>query len=129
MFKELHFFHVFSVSRQEDYTDASISSSPILESALTTEDPTFVTAQGSSFFIKEGQSDTCSLSYNTDCQSKEDLAGSYHYSALEGTPPEVQSQPAERASPNGGYLYMCEEVWENSVKMLKTAFQITKSHH
>ncbi|XP_062270667.1 LOW QUALITY PROTEIN: serine/threonine-protein kinase 11-interacting protein [Scomber scombrus] len=96
-------------ANKEDYTDASISSSPILESAITTEDPTFVTAQGSSFFIKEGQSDTCSLSYNTDCQSKEDLAGSYRYSALDGTPPEVQSQPAERASPNDDLDLLSED--------------------
>uniref|UniRef100_A0A8C9XT53 Serine/threonine-protein kinase 11-interacting protein n=1 Tax=Sander lucioperca TaxID=283035 RepID=A0A8C9XT53_SANLU len=47
-----------SLSQQDDYTDGSISSSPILGAATTTEDPAFVTAQGSSFFIGDGQGDT-----------------------------------------------------------------------
>ncbi|KAI3366106.1 hypothetical protein L3Q82_009934, partial [Scortum barcoo] len=92
-----------SANKQDDYTDASISSSPILEAAITTGDPTFVTAQGSSFFIRDGQGDTSSLSYNTDCQSKEDLAGiwlGYHYTATGATPPEVQAQPVGRSTPN-----------------------------
>ncbi len=101
--ESLH-FHVSSLSQQDDYTDASISSSPIVEATTTTEDPTFITAQGSSFFIADGQGDTSSLSYNTDCQSKEDLAGSYHYTATGATPPEVQAHPAGRSTPNGGFL-------------------------
>eukprot|EP00064_Thunnus_orientalis_P008383 superscaffoldBa00000993_g8406 len=96
-------------ANKEDYTDASISSSPIPEAAVTTEDPTFVTAQGSSFFIGEGQSDTCSLSYNTECQSKEDLAGSYRYTALDATPPGVQSQPTGRATPNDDLDLLSED--------------------
>lgn len=96
-------------ANKEDYTDASISSSPIPEAAVTTEDPTFVTAQGSSFFIGEGQSDTCSLSYNTECQSKEDLAGSYRYTALDATPPGIQSQPTGRATPNDDLDLLSED--------------------
>ncbi|XP_029927508.1 serine/threonine-protein kinase 11-interacting protein isoform X2 [Myripristis murdjan] len=77
--------------------DASLSGSPMLEAATTVEDPTpsFVTAQGSSFFIGDGEDDTWAerrLSYNTECQSKEDLAGSYHYTDAATTPPEGQSQ-------------------------------------
>ena len=94
-----------SPSQQDDYTDGSISSSPILDAATTaTEDPTFITAQGSSFFIGDGPGDTSSLSYNTDCQSKEDLAGSYRYTAAEATPPEVQ--PAGRSSPKGPFVFV-----------------------
>ena len=89
----------FSVSLQDDDTDASLSSSPPPESGTTTQDPTYVTAQGSSFFIGD---DNHSLSYSTDCQSKEDLAGSYHYTAISDTPPDAQAQPAGRSSPNGG---------------------------
>ncbi|XP_059183624.1 LOW QUALITY PROTEIN: serine/threonine-protein kinase 11-interacting protein [Centropristis striata] len=89
---------------KDDYTDASISSSPILEAATATtateEDPSFFTAQGSSFFIGDGPTDTSSLSYNTECQSKEDLAGSYRYTAASATPPEVQAPPARSSTPN-----------------------------
>ncbi|KAK2857023.1 hypothetical protein Q5P01_005758 [Channa striata] len=87
-------------TNKDDYTDGSISSSPIPEAAITTEDPTFVTAQGSSFFIGDHPGDTCSLSDNTDCQSKEDLAGSYHYTAAGVTPPDFQIQPVGRSTPN-----------------------------
>lgn len=80
------------MSQQEVYTDASVSSSPILEAAVTTEDPTlpFVTAQDTSFFIGESDGDTSaerSISRNTECQSKEDLAGSYCYGATGAMPP------------------------------------------
>lgn len=71
-----------------------ISSSPILETACTSVDPSFVTAQGTSFFIGDAPDDTGSLSYNTEGQSKEDLAGSYHYSITAATPP-----PAEPPGP------------------------------
>ncbi|XP_022617624.1 serine/threonine-protein kinase 11-interacting protein isoform X1 [Seriola dumerili] len=94
---------------KDDYTDASISSSPILETATTTEEPTFVTAQGSSFFIRDAPSDTYSLSYNTECQSKEDLAGSYHYTTTGATPPEVQAQPAGRSTPNDDVDLLSED--------------------
>ncbi|XP_051283900.1 serine/threonine-protein kinase 11-interacting protein isoform X2 [Dicentrarchus labrax] len=96
-------------ANKDDYTDASISSSPILKASNTTEDPTFITAQGSSFFIGEEQADTSSLSYNTDCQSKEDLAGSYHYTATGATPPEVQAQPAGRSTPNDDLDLLSED--------------------
>ncbi|XP_012714356.2 serine/threonine-protein kinase 11-interacting protein isoform X1 [Fundulus heteroclitus] len=72
-----------------------ISSSLILDTAITSVDPSFVTAQGTSFFIGEASDDTSSLSYNTECQSKEDLAGSYHYSITGATPP-----PAEPTGPS-----------------------------
>ncbi|XP_044043779.1 serine/threonine-protein kinase 11-interacting protein isoform X2 [Siniperca chuatsi] len=98
-----------SVNKQDDYTDASISSSPIFEAATTTEDPTFITAQGSSFFIGDGQGDTSSLSYSTECQSKEDLAGSYHYTSTGATPPEVQAQPAGRSTPNDDLDLLSED--------------------
>ncbi|XP_069376913.1 serine/threonine-protein kinase 11-interacting protein isoform X2 [Paralichthys olivaceus] len=84
-------------SAKDGDADVSFSSSPTLESGTATQDPTYVTAQGSSFFNGD---DTHSLSYNTDCQSKEDLAGSYHYTAICATPPDVQAEPAERPSPN-----------------------------
>ncbi|XP_076579725.1 serine/threonine-protein kinase 11-interacting protein isoform X1 [Chaetodon auriga] len=96
-------------ANKDDYTDASISSSPILETATTTGDPTFVTAQGSSFFTRGGQADTSSLSYSTDCQSKEDLAGSYHYTTTGATPPEVQAQPAGRFSHNDNLDLLSED--------------------
>ncbi|KAM7365656.1 hypothetical protein PAMP_016571 [Pampus punctatissimus] len=95
-------------ANKEDYTDASISSSPILEAAITTEDPTFHTAKGSSFFIQDGQSDTCSLSYNTECQSKEDLVGSYHYTSHD-KPPELQSLPGGRSTPNDDLDLLSED--------------------
>ena len=96
---------LFSLSQQEDYTDGSISSSPILEAAATTtEDPAFFTAQGSSFFIGDAEGDSSSLSYNAECRGKEDLAGSYRYTATGATPPEVQAPPAGRSTPNGGLI-------------------------
>ncbi|XP_040888609.1 serine/threonine-protein kinase 11-interacting protein isoform X2 [Toxotes jaculatrix] len=94
---------------KDDYTDASISSSPILESVTTVEDPTFVTAQGSSFITRDDAGDTYSLSYNTECQSKEDLAGSYHYTATGATPPEVQAHPAGRSAPNDDVDLLSED--------------------
>ncbi|GLD63425.1 serine/threonine-protein kinase 11-interacting protein isoform X1, partial [Lates japonicus] len=96
-------------ANKDDYTDATISSSPILETATTTEDQTFVTAQGSSFFIGDVPGDNYSLSYNTECQSKEDLAGSYHYTATGATPPQVQAQPAGRSTPNDDVDLLSED--------------------
>ncbi|XP_042368999.1 serine/threonine-protein kinase 11-interacting protein isoform X2 [Plectropomus leopardus] len=96
---------------KDDYTDASISSSPILEAATTnTDDTTFITAQGSSFFIGDVQGDeTSSLSYNSECQSKDELAGSYRYTTTGVTPPEVTSQPAGRSSPNDDLDLLSED--------------------
>ncbi|XP_029302086.1 LOW QUALITY PROTEIN: serine/threonine-protein kinase 11-interacting protein [Cottoperca gobio] len=96
-------------ANKDDYTDGSISSSPVLEAASTTEDPTFVTAQGSSFFIRDGQGETSSLSYSTQCQSKEELAGSYRYTATGATPPGVQALPAGRSTPNDDVDFLSED--------------------
>ncbi|KAM4560256.1 serine/threonine-protein kinase 11-interacting protein [Odontesthes bonariensis] len=85
----------FSTAK-DDCTDASNGSTPVLDAATTT-DPIFVTAQGSSFLIGDGLDDTSSLSYNQGCQSKEDLAGSYHYTTAGATPPEAQ--PTGRSTP------------------------------
>ncbi|KAK9523989.1 hypothetical protein VZT92_017860 [Zoarces viviparus] len=86
-------------TNKDEYSDGSIRGSPVLEAATASEDLTFVTAHGSSFFIGIDQADTSSLSYGTEYQSKEDLAGSYRYTAT-GTPPEVHGPPAGRSSPN-----------------------------
>ncbi|XP_034533610.1 serine/threonine-protein kinase 11-interacting protein isoform X2 [Notolabrus celidotus] len=96
---------------KDDQTDASISSSPLHESTANTEDQTFVTAQGSTFYIGDGQGDTSSSSvfYNTESQSKEELAGSYHYSAAGATPPEVPAQPAGRANLTDGLDLLTED--------------------
>ncbi|XP_030012122.1 serine/threonine-protein kinase 11-interacting protein isoform X2 [Sphaeramia orbicularis] len=86
-------------ANQEDNTDGSLSSSPILESTNVTEDPTsaFVTAR-SSFFIGEAQTDTCSLSSNTE--GKEELAGSYRYTDPNMTSAEAAACPSGRSTPN-----------------------------
>ncbi|KAM3585336.1 uncharacterized protein V6R79_014870 [Siganus canaliculatus] len=95
-------------ANKDDHTDSRVSGSPV-EPTATTEDPSFVTAQGSSFFIGDGPGDTSSLSYNTDCQSKEDLAGSYHYSTLDATPPGVDAQPPRRAASSDGLDLLSED--------------------
>ncbi|XP_020497825.2 serine/threonine-protein kinase 11-interacting protein isoform X1 [Labrus bergylta] len=96
---------------KDDYTDASISSSPILESTANTEDQTFITAHGSTFYIEDGQGGTASsgVFYNTECQSKEELAGSYRYNTAGATPPDVQSQPAGRPDLNDGLDLLTED--------------------
>ncbi|XP_011482066.1 serine/threonine-protein kinase 11-interacting protein [Oryzias latipes] len=97
----------FCSAIKDDCTDASFSNSPIQEAAVTTTDPTFVTARGSSFFIGDGPGDTSSLSSNTDCQSKEELAGSYHYTVTGATPPLVP--PTGRSTPKGDLDLFSEE--------------------
>ncbi|XP_035490425.2 serine/threonine-protein kinase 11-interacting protein isoform X1 [Scophthalmus maximus] len=92
--------------KKDDDTNASLSSSPILETSTATEDPTFATAQGSSF-LNGDEND--SLSYNTECQSKEDLAGSYHYTSIGATTPEVQAQPSGRSTPNDDVDLLSED--------------------
>ncbi|XP_068575404.1 serine/threonine-protein kinase 11-interacting protein isoform X3 [Cebidichthys violaceus] len=94
--------------KQDEYSDGSIRSSPILEAAVSSEDPTFVTAQGSSFFIGNDQVDASSLSYSTEHQSKEGLAGSYRYTPT-GTPPEVHAPPAGRSTPNDDLDLLSED--------------------
>ncbi|KAM3857116.1 serine/threonine-protein kinase 11-interacting protein [Diretmus argenteus] len=92
--------------------DASLRSSPVTEASTTREDP-FVTAEGSSFFTEEGVGDTWAEPslYSTDCQSKEDLAGSYHYT--HSIPPEghsqVQVQHAEGSSPSDDLDLLSED--------------------
>ncbi|KAM4710642.1 serine/threonine-protein kinase 11-interacting protein isoform 2-T2 [Anableps anableps] len=76
-----------------DDTSERISSNLILETAITSVDQSFVTAQGTSFFIGDTPDDTSSLSYNTEGQSKEELAGSYHYSVTGATPPPAEPPP------------------------------------
>ncbi|XP_060888124.1 serine/threonine-protein kinase 11-interacting protein isoform X2 [Labrus mixtus] len=96
---------------KDNYTDASISSSPILESTANTEDQTFITAHGSTFHIEDGQGGTAgsAVFYSTECQSKEELAGSYRYNAAGATPPDVQSQPAGRPDLNDGLDLLTED--------------------
>lgn len=83
---------------QGDGTDGSISGSSVPEAGAASEDPTFMTAQGSSFFIGDAQGDVSSVSSNADSQSKEGLFGSYCYTA---TPPEFHAPPAGRSTPCG----------------------------
>ncbi|KAM9828882.1 serine/threonine-protein kinase 11-interacting protein isoform 1-T1 [Syngnathus typhle] len=64
-----------------------------------TEDLDFSTAQGGSFSIGDGGLDSFSLSYNAECQSEEDLAGSYSYNAVGSTPPAMQ--PSGMANSTG----------------------------
>nr|XP_020470912.1 serine/threonine-protein kinase 11-interacting protein isoform X2 [Monopterus albus] len=96
---------IHSANKQDSYTDVSINSSPALETATTTEDSYFTTAQGSSFFIEDAPGNTCSLSNNTECQSKEDLAGSYHYDPTG----EVDFQPAGISTPNDDLDLLSED--------------------
>lgn len=80
-------------ANKEDCTDASVSSSPHLNGANTTDDPTstFMTAR-SSFYI----GDNSSPSNNTE--SKEELAGSYHYTDFTAT--EESLCPLGKSSPD-----------------------------
>lgn len=86
----------FCPSLQDDGTDASISGS-----SVPAEDPSFVTARGSSFFIGDAQGDISSVSSNADSQSKDGLFGSYCYTSTGATPPELHAPPAGRSTPNG----------------------------
>ncbi|XP_028255884.1 serine/threonine-protein kinase 11-interacting protein isoform X2 [Parambassis ranga] len=92
-------------------------SSPILENATTTQDPMFVTAQGSSF-ISDCPGDSSSF-YSTECQSKEELTGSYHYTASGATPPQIQAEPTGRSTPDDDLDLLCEdyEVVDHRLKL------------
>lgn len=92
---------LFCPSLQDDGTDASISGSSVPEAGTTAEDPTFVTAQGSSFFIGDAQGDVSSISSNADSQSKDGLFGSYCYTSTGATPPDLHAPPAGRSTPHG----------------------------
>lgn len=76
---------------QQDGVGGGVS--PVLEA-----DPTFVTARGSSFFVGDGEG---GLSCAADCQSGEDLAGSYCYASRGATPP--GAPPAGRSTPSGEF--------------------------
>lgn len=109
---------------------SSARASPLLEPSSTTnttgsmEDPSapFLSAQGSSFFGGEGEGETLverSLSepvsfYSTEGQSREELAGSYHYTSTPPpgtqTPTEDQNHNADRPSP--GHLDLLSEDYE-----------------
>lgn len=80
-----------------------MSGCPIPGASATVDDPDFVTAQGSSFFVGDGPADISGLSYATDSQSKEELAGSYCYTSVAATPPEVHAHQAESAAPHGEF--------------------------
>lgn len=88
-------------SLQDDGTEASLSGSSVPEAGTTAEDPTFVTARGSSFFIGDAQGDVSSISSNADSQSKDGLFGSYCYTSTGATPPELHTPPAGRSTPHG----------------------------
>lgn len=106
-------------ANKDDYTDASSSSSPIPEAVTVAEESMFVTAQGSSFFIGDSPSQTSRLSCNSECQSREDLAGSYHYTTTGATPPQVQAHPAKRSTPNDDLDLLSEdyEVVDHRLKL------------
>lgn len=93
---------------KDDYTDSSLSSSPALNTTRTTEEPTstFMTAR-SSFYIGENQGDTSSPSNTTE--SREELAGSYHYTDTETTTAQEELCPSGRTSPEGDLDLLCED--------------------
>ncbi|XP_035808042.1 serine/threonine-protein kinase 11-interacting protein isoform X2 [Amphiprion ocellaris] len=96
-------------ANKDDFTDASNSTSPILETHTAVDEPTFVTAQGSSFFIGDSPGKTRSLPYNTESQSKEDLAGSYHCTVTSDMQPQVPLQLAGRASLKDDLDFLSED--------------------
>uniref|UniRef100_A0A1A8GGD8 Serine/threonine-protein kinase 11-interacting protein n=2 Tax=Nothobranchius korthausae TaxID=1143690 RepID=A0A1A8GGD8_9TELE len=103
--KEMYLDITVNNHNEHDDTDGK-SYSPVLETATTSEEQTFVTAQGSSFFIGDAPGDTSSL-YSTDFHSKEDLAGSYHYTATGETPPPVD--PTGPSTPNDDLDLLSED--------------------
>ncbi|XP_015229446.1 PREDICTED: serine/threonine-protein kinase 11-interacting protein [Cyprinodon variegatus] len=101
-----HLGSTYSGDKLDDTKELS-SCSLFLETAITSMEPSFATAQGTSFFIGDGPDDTSSLSYNTEHQSKEDLAGSYHYSILGDTP--TSAEPTEPSIPKDDLDLLSEE--------------------
>ncbi|XP_061534006.1 serine/threonine-protein kinase 11-interacting protein isoform X2 [Phycodurus eques] len=83
----------------------------------TTEDPTFFSTQGSSLYIEEGGDDKFSLKYNADCQSKEDLAGSYSYTAICATPPGIQPSGRDNSTGDLDLLTEAFEVVDHRLKL------------
>ncbi|CAJ1086801.1 serine/threonine-protein kinase 11-interacting protein isoform X3 [Xyrichtys novacula] len=98
-----------SLNKENLTNSSSKSSSPTLEA--NTEDQTFVTAQGSTFYIGDEQGDTSSSSafYNIENQNKDELAGSYHYDASGATPPQVPAQQAGRTNLIDGLDLLTED--------------------
>ncbi|PWA32146.1 hypothetical protein CCH79_00013354, partial [Gambusia affinis] len=77
-----------------------VGSSLLLQSAAAASpEQSFVTAQGTSFFIGDAPDRTASLCCHPDSQGKEELAGSYQYSVSGATPPQARF-PAEPAPPS-----------------------------
>lgn len=95
-------------TNKDDCTDSSLSCSPVLNATRTTEEPTssFMTAP-SSFFIGENQVDTSSPSNTT--ASREELAGSYHYTDPELTVAHDLLCPSGRTSPEGDLDLLSED--------------------
>lgn len=93
---------------KDDCTDSSLSSSPHLNSTCPTEEPTstFMTAR-SSFYIGESQVDTSSPSNTTE--SREELAGSYHYTDTELIAAQEVQCPSGRTSPEGDLDLLSED--------------------
>ncbi|KAM9328061.1 serine/threonine-protein kinase 11-interacting protein isoform 2-T2 [Pholidichthys leucotaenia] len=110
---------VQSANKRGDYMDDGNRNSPILDAPSTTEESAFLTAQGSSFFIGDSPGQSSSSLSNMECQSKEDLAGSYRYFAAGTTPPQGQSQPTGRATPNDELDLLSEdyEVVDHRLKL------------
>uniref|UniRef100_A0A3Q1EJZ4 Serine/threonine-protein kinase 11-interacting protein-like n=1 Tax=Acanthochromis polyacanthus TaxID=80966 RepID=A0A3Q1EJZ4_9TELE len=96
-------------ANKDDYTDASNSTSPILETHTAVDEPTFVSARRSSFFIGDSPSKTSSLRYNTECQIKENPTGSYHYTVTSDTQPQVPLQPAGQSSLKDDLDFLSED--------------------
>lgn len=97
---------VGSVNANKDDTNSSLSSSPHLSATRITEDATstFMTAR-SSFYIGESQADTSSPSNTTE--SREELAGSYHYTDMEI--PVIPACASGRTSPEGDLDLLSED--------------------
>lgn len=95
-------------AKKEDCTDSSLSSSPHLNATCTTEEPTsaFITAR-SSFYIGESQVDSSSPSNTTE--SREELAGSFHYTDLEIPAAQAAQCPSGRSSPEGDLDLLSED--------------------
>ncbi|XP_028987169.1 serine/threonine-protein kinase 11-interacting protein isoform X2 [Betta splendens] len=92
---------------KDDYTDGSISSSPILATPLSSENPVFFTALESPFIVDDRPDDTHSIPSNAEQQSQEDLAGSYNYTTTVSAPSDVQ--PTGRCSLNDDLDLLSED--------------------
>ncbi|XP_075904648.1 serine/threonine-protein kinase 11-interacting protein isoform X2 [Nelusetta ayraudi] len=107
-----------SAFKDDDHTDGSRVGTPLIDTTAATDDATFVTAQGSSLFCRDGsQADASGFSSSSDHQSKDSLAGSYCYTSIATTagttgasPPDFQvPPPAGRSTPNGDLDLLSED--------------------